>query len=195
MQGNCTASGPVYESYIWQIQLAAEPDETALALRLRWDLRNAIAALIAEPSERSKTPCILRLDAGLLVSHSQLWLDGLHLDVHPAGAAVRPVIETSPAQPQRPQPSPALWMTDVTVGVYAQTLGRVQGSVRGLRTAGTTVLLESAPPALRTIIGFVCVLLGDGARLRRHAPAPGRYHSNVGTCTFRKHCILLLTHL
>lgn len=115
------------------------------------DLLDAIADMIGEPvvayTPESRIPCILHLDAGLLVAHSQLWLDGLHLEVHPAGAAVPRVIETSPAQPLRPQPlPPALWMTDVAVVGNIQPLGGERlGSVRGLRTVGTTVLLESAP--------------------------------------------------
>ena len=201
MQGNCTASRPVnsYASYARQLQQQQVPesDVSENSYDMRPDLLESIANMVAKPSEELNTPCVLWLDAGLLVAHSQLWLDGLHLDVRTAGAAVRPVIETSPAQPQRPQPPPALWMTDVTVVGNIQTLGGEQGSVTGVYTAGTTVLLESATPGLHTITSFGCVSLGDGASLRRHAyaPAPGWYNCSVGTCPLRKHRILLLAHV
>lgn len=133
MQGNCIASRPEYEGSRWQT-----PDVNALVDVLDADVDGELVPY---------TPCSLQLDAGLLVANSQLWLDGLHLEVYPSGAAVGPVIETSPASPQRLQLPPALWMTNVTV--VGQTVGgERQGSVRGLRTVGTTALLHRAPPAL-----------------------------------------------
>lgn len=105
---------------------------------------------LLEERVAQSTPCILRLDASLLVAHSQLWLDGLHLDVQRAEAEMYAfeslyVIEILPARPHWPE-LPALWMTDVAVVGNIHVFEKKEVSINGLLAIDTTVLLESAPP-------------------------------------------------